>query len=373
MWTEEAGRLFADGHPLRPDIGMAFSCYERAIFFETTAPPVLEEDDEANEENGVAEAAKDGSQDFDPYLYITEVYADAGSKLYDRLADVTSSYFRVRKRLRAWGVQLADRDPGLVDDSREALLQSFRALLQQIKAKNKLQKTSGWQRSLKEFRLDWKGLNNMCHLIMEEITFLNGRVDTCNTILTAVIPAFVGISLSLFFALVSLVISSVSFHHTLAHDHFLDSKSLNDPSVGLTTLMVQLRSSSESLRAIQLSIQQMQEASPESIKSILSELHQVNSHVSEILKALKMFPQNGQSAAEESAIDLLQKSLFSLETASRKDPNGLSIEDKRRLWDEFKKLDDSLDSIATAIKAEKALQVTNKAIFNIGGKLGGPR
>lgn len=173
--------MFGDGNPLREELGKALCCYERALFFAGIVP----NDTPYNYisiENGSLPHNNDPNKDHDPYAFITSVYADAGEMLFGRLTDVTAKYFRLQDKLNNLAsiiqeiVEIADRDYDSVEKSRRLLLKSNKDLISDTRSKGKSSKLQADQ-LLEAYKLNWVGLNNICRLFMDEITYLCQRVD----------------------------------------------------------------------------------------------------------------------------------------------------------------------------------------------------
>ena len=425
MRIGNVSRQFVDGHPLRPDIGLALSCYERALFFSTTVPPKTGKGKpwERNDDDDIQDI-------IDPYLLITAIYARTASKLYLRLAHITPDYSKRRKLLKLLRFSLGDRDFKSILHSREILLNQFEDLAQSIEDKNKLQRTSGISRPVDEFRLDWKGLNNLCNLFMHEIAYLNSRIDHCNTTLVAIFLASVGF-------IVSIALSLATLIYTVKHDRRAARRNSRDQTVPILHRLVTLsKSESNAMHSIQQFSDQWQSVSKHTISPLLLQLQRINASTTDILKSLRPNSQEPSSIqstqstdgkspnsisirnpASKSASEILQvrentpiiKQLQDLNSAATailkflqsnpraeaniqpiqltedKSPNSIILEnanvndakifrqDLGKLLSTLEKLNRSLEDIEAAIKAEKAPQTINKAIFNIGGKLGTPR
>jgi len=149
--------MFADQPALREELGKAWSCYEKALFYASTlAVPVVASSD-------------------DSYSFITDLYLGAFYLLFMRLEHVLRLYNQLRTEMQSRGISIPDRDERLIYHSRSAIGDNFLKITVDIRADYK--KNLPLNRVAEKFRLNWTGLNNICRLTMEEITYLSGRVD----------------------------------------------------------------------------------------------------------------------------------------------------------------------------------------------------
>jgi hypothetical protein len=79
------------------------------------------------------------------------------------------------------GISIPDRDEHLLFQARGVIGDNFLTITDEIE--EDYQKNTPLEEVAEQFRLNWMGLNNICRLTMDEITYLSGRVDTLQSYL----------------------------------------------------------------------------------------------------------------------------------------------------------------------------------------------
>ena len=183
MHAKESWHWPEDTDPLRKDYGRALSCYERALLFASKRPEPSIFFSAPTPQAGQQDAGPDAaSSSLDQHGRITSIYDEAGRMLHDRLEETYVDYLKIESQGRALNIKLADRDPVFIKDSRELVWDSFKELLSVARSRGSAKPP----RDIDHYRSDWEGLNNICRLLMEEISFLRSRIDSFVNIQTAI-------------------------------------------------------------------------------------------------------------------------------------------------------------------------------------------
>ena len=179
-----------DDDVLYKEYGKALSCHERAMLF-AASPTILDEVRQRREPPDLR-STEANLHDLDRCDHITFLYGEAVELLASRLKAVADNYDtqcsaieQLAQKLKTVPVIAADRDQNSTDLSRKIIFSRLkklgadinsrtRALKKQFEADPKLELN---EENKKCYKRDWLGLDNMCRLLMEEITYLRSRVD----------------------------------------------------------------------------------------------------------------------------------------------------------------------------------------------------
>ena len=175
---------------LKSERGKALSCYERSLFFANSFPserassfvPITQQEYSAN---------------------ISLIYVVAWQILRDRLRRTIERYIELRNALKS--ETLADREVPALFKSGGAVGRSFDSIAQDVMEMGKLSVLP-----VNEMVANWKGLNNLCRLLMEEISHLSARVESLNgtqKTVQSIRYGVWGIGIGAAFSLISLCIS----------------------------------------------------------------------------------------------------------------------------------------------------------------------
>jgi hypothetical protein len=174
--VEPTRETLPDGSPLATDYRKALSCDERAWFYATTAKV----GNKHNPPQSQTPPIVDPSLKY--FNFITRTYIGAGKKLFTRLESTTLEYLRLYDDLVKNEIKVADRDEEAIRRSRAFIATRFKTL---GNSALKREPTVSLEQQIQYHREDWQGLHEMCYLVMDEITYLSGRVDGFNNLLNA--------------------------------------------------------------------------------------------------------------------------------------------------------------------------------------------
>lgn len=170
--------MLSHGNLLRVEYGRALACNERSLFFGTASKPKTS----LGGQLGTQSTRKKSTG---PFALINALYSDAGSTLLNRLEVVTEDYFVLEKELKNRGIIIADRGEQFIQQSRAKVSQNFRDLETETdEIAVRLASHSAKFRRL-AYCQNWVGLNNMCHLFMDEISYLSSRIDDFHNLISA--------------------------------------------------------------------------------------------------------------------------------------------------------------------------------------------
>jgi hypothetical protein len=137
------------------ECGKAFRCNERALFYSDDV-----QDDPLSEIEEMSQS--------DAAILITLLYAHGFKKLHARLTTVTEIY----KRRRRW-LKVSDRNEQAIIKSRSILNSRFQGLGDSIKTKRAIDPE---RHRPENYENEWSSLDDMCQLLMDEITHLKNRI-----------------------------------------------------------------------------------------------------------------------------------------------------------------------------------------------------
>lgn len=137
------------------ECGKAFRCNERALFYSENveADPLSEIEEASNCDAG---------------QLITLLYAHSLYNLHTRLTKVTGIYIQRRKWLR-----VSDRDQQAIINSRSILNTRFQILVEAVKSKRSVDPE---RRKPDNYENEWRSLDDMAQLLMDEISHLKNRI-----------------------------------------------------------------------------------------------------------------------------------------------------------------------------------------------------
>lgn len=144
------------------------------------------------------------------YSYIHSIYFQSYEILIDRLADVTEKYQPIRKKLQKKGIG-GDRDIGAIIASKERVMRRHKDLLRSADPLDTDAPNADGKRSFEEYCRIWEGLEHICRLYMDEITYLGGRINDFNNIKLgrkSLRLAYIGVIVSMILTFLSVVISN---------------------------------------------------------------------------------------------------------------------------------------------------------------------
>lgn len=163
---------------LRVEHGKALSLYERALFYSLSP-------DSGNSHSLGKKNQKPRKSNEPPSAYdiITNIYVSSGEIVIRRLEKVTDNYLMVYGQADKLKLIIPDRDEDAVEKSRETVFTKFSELVTFTETAAESYKNSLPRKVIPILRNNWLGLNNMCRLFMDEISFLSRRTDEINGLL----------------------------------------------------------------------------------------------------------------------------------------------------------------------------------------------
>lgn len=207
--------MIAHSDILHKEYGRALACYERALLFGIYLPPdpppkinLSSEKEELKGEDYV------GQRKFE---LITLHYDNSVHILLNRMKVVRNDYFTLYNEVKSRGIITADRNKVSFDKNRRIVVRNLNRLIKETKLfaeKESFTKLS--QRSSAHSR-NWDGLNNMCRLLMDEITYISNRVNDLQGLikadksLQAAQKSFSVAHWALWVAVITLVVTTVLF------------------------------------------------------------------------------------------------------------------------------------------------------------------
>lgn len=105
--------------------------------------------------------------------------------LFARLSEVTATYIALQAELLARHIKIADRSVPSIFSSRHQVASRFAILMSEMRARLTANFTGDDSQRISEHEADWTGLNNICRLLMDEITHQGERIDNFHALLNA--------------------------------------------------------------------------------------------------------------------------------------------------------------------------------------------
>ncbi len=163
---------------LNAEYGKALNCNERALFYAEALPdgfPLKIKDfglgdsikpDQTNTRANVVEICAN----------INNLYSLSGLMLYIRLGTAIATYAKLADQVS--NTERPERSKSMTLDSTNIIRSRFKALHDSIDID--IRKSSNIVHLVNDCSSAWEGLNNMCRLFMDEITYLSVRIDDLN-------------------------------------------------------------------------------------------------------------------------------------------------------------------------------------------------